>query len=170
VGRLKDARHINHKDDTVILRGLPDWSEQDDSPVADYGVVPRVAAGLARLGEVDRRAEVEWYSSAFCFPRLSISEASGLYVLLRVMFDLPHAFPLAETKVFGGWIHPSIGKDPFDLSWPVTVSPDHRVATIAPFVGYRGKGYDAVGEYDYFLGRFSIRPAEVVDALRVERA
>jgi hypothetical protein len=154
----------------VILEGLPDWSEQDDNAVADYGLLSRAAVGLAQLGESDRRGEVEQYSSAYCLPHLSISEASGLYVLLRLMFDLPHAYPLAATKVYGGWIHPSIGQDPFDLSWPVTVSPDLQVATIAPFAGYRGKGYDALGEYDYLLNRFSIRTPVLLEGLRVERA
>ena len=146
---------------------LPDWSERDGTPDIPYTAFADAAVTLHLLGGPDRRAEVDRYSQAHCLPRFSISEASGLYVLLRILFDLPTRHPLDATKVFGGWLHPSIGRDPFDLSWPVAL--DGEKAVVQPFTGYRGKGYDAIGEYDWFAERFAIRPADRLRSLAVAR-
>jgi hypothetical protein len=52
----------------------------------------------------------------------------------------------------------------------VTVDALARVLTIERFQGYFGRGYDAIGEYDYFADHFLFRGREALDALTVRSA
>jgi hypothetical protein len=148
---------------------LPDWTEsQEPDGAVDYDRYAAAAGELAAQDPTARRDVLERYSKQFCLPRFEIARASGLYVVLRLLFRLPTAFPLDEAQVFGGWLHPSMGKDPFDLSWPVAVDEPRRRFTVDRFRSYRGKGYDAIGEYDYFAERFPLRPPELLVSLEYE--
>jgi hypothetical protein len=99
---------------------------------------------------------------------MDMKKASGIYLLLRLAFDLPRRYPREQTQVFGGWLHLSTGKpgELFDLSWPVSVESGVNGARIDRFRGYRGKGYDALSEYQYFSARFGLRTVEVLTALK----
>lgn len=109
------------------------------------------------------REKLKEYSGQYCFPKIDHAKASALYLFLRVIFELPKEYPADNAKVYGGWIHPSIPSiddedlEYFDLSWPVMLTSDGKTAVIHSFVGYFGKGYDGIGEYDYFLENFSFR-------------
>jgi hypothetical protein len=153
-----------------MLDRIPDWSaSQEPGPVPDYEPAARTAAELAAADPEERREAIAAFSRAHCLPRFELDRASGLYLVLRLLFELPDAYPLDETKVFGGWVHPSIGEDPFELAWPVRVDADARTFTVDRFRSYRGKGYDAAGEYDYFSERFPLRPAQLLNELRQVR-
>jgi hypothetical protein len=146
---------------------LPDWSaSQEPGARPDYGPALAAARELAWLDPDGRRAAVERASAEHCLPRFELGPASGLYVVLRLLFELPEAYPLAEAKVFGGWVHPTIGRDPFNLSWPVHVDVERRSVEVDTFRGYHGKGYDALGEYDWFGTSFPIRSPELLEDLR----
>lgn len=114
------------------------------------------------------RVRLKEYSDQYCFPKLNEAKGSALYLFLRVIFQLPKDHPIDDTKVFGGWIHPSVGVDGnyFNLSWPVTLESDGKTAVIHGFDGYFGKGYDGVGEYDYFSQNFTFRNPDTVRRLR----
>lgn len=105
------------------------------------------------------RARLIEYSSKYCFPKLNKAKASAMYLFFRVIFQLPNDSPIDATKVFGGWIHPSIGVEgnSFNLSWPVIINKDGKFAVVHDFDGYFGKGYDCIGEYDYFFENFPFR-------------
>lgn len=145
---------------------LPDWSEREATPDLPYQRFADAAVALRTMDDEARRGEVERYSNEHCRPRLSLSEASGLYVLLRVLFELPTRHPLEATRVFGGWVHPSIGHDPFDLSWPVQPTSGHHLV-VAPFTSYRGKGYDGIGEHDWFAEHFPLRTVQKLQVVAV---
>jgi hypothetical protein len=133
---------------------LPDWS--GGAPLDD---LPATVDEVLGWDELDQAAAIHAYSEAHCFPRFDLPAASGLYVLLRLLFDLPTAHPRDEAQVFGGWFNPSIndGSPTFNLSWPV--AQEGSKAAVAPFPGYFGKGYDAAGEYDWMQGTFPRRSA-----------
>jgi hypothetical protein len=152
----------------VILAGrLPDWSDPA-TPPEDYAALGPLAAELVGLDEHDRQVAVRSYSNAYCLPQFDLARASGLYVLLRVVFDLPSDLPRDHALVFGGWLHPSVGVETerFDLAWPVYARGDDVLA-VEPFAGYFGKGYDAIGEYDWLAGTFPVRTAELLASARV---
>jgi hypothetical protein len=152
----------------VNLAGrLPDWSDPA-TPAEAYAALGPVAAELVALDDLDRQAAVRSYSDEHCFPQFDLARASGLYVLLRTVFDLPTDLPRDDVLVFGGWLHPSVGveTDRFDLSWPVHARGDDVLA-VDPFPGYFGRGYDAIGEYDWLAAGFPMRPAELLASVRV---
>jgi hypothetical protein len=105
------------------------------------------------------RTQLARYHSRYCFPQFDERRASAIYLFFRVIFDLPSSYPIDQAKVFGGWLHPSV--DPasvtFDLSWPVVLSQQPPAIEVERYVGYFGKGYDCLGEFDYFLERFPFR-------------
>jgi hypothetical protein len=149
----------------VTLDGhLPDWSDPA-TPAEAYQRLTHTAAAFAATDDTDRRIAVHAYADAYCLPAFRLAKASGLYLFLRVLFDLPADAARDDVRVFGGWLHPSIGGpgDRFDLSWPVRVDTTGALH-VAPFPGYFGKGYDAAGEYDWFAATFPLRtqPAHAV--------
>ena len=147
------------------LSGLPDWSGTADPEVhLNYDPLRKAAAAFLSLSEPERQHWVRQYSANHCFPRIDLPKASGLYLLFRLVFDLPAEFPREETKVFGGWLHASTTKhsEPFDLSWPAALDLKNNTVRIDRFRGYRGKGYDAIGEYEYFLEKFHLRSPAIL--------
>jgi hypothetical protein len=142
---------------------LLDWSQGVDTT----SLTTTVQAAVEFVGwtESERELEVHAFADRHCLPNFELGPASGLYVLLRVVFDLPAQHPRDDTKVFGGWLHPSIndGQPMFDLSWPVRI--EAGSIRVEPFSGYFGKGYDAVGEYRWFASAFKMRGSQLLDGL-----
>ena len=139
---------------------LPDWSDPG-TPGPAYAALAPLGAEFVELDELDRQTAVRAYSDEFCFPQFYLARASGLYVFLRVVFDLPTEQPRDDALVFGGWLHPSVGveTDRFDLAWPVHARGE-GVLAVEAFAGYFGKGYDAIGEHDWLAGAFALRSRE----------
>jgi hypothetical protein len=85
---------------------------------------------------------------------------SKLYLLFRVFFIVPEAISRAEAKVFGGWNHPSIGRpdeSTFQLSWAVQLNAEGQPEVRGLYKSYRGRPYDAVGEFEHFAKNFGRR-------------
>ena len=152
-----------------LLNRLPDWSRTAD-PKAHLNdeLLRQAAIAFVTLGAEERMQWVREFSAEYCLPQFDQRKASGIYLLFRLAFNLPTAFPRNETKVFGGWLHISTTKpdEPFNLSWPVAIDQRGESVRIDRFRGYRGKGYDAIGEYEYFSARFHLRSAAVLTGLK----
>ena len=82
-----------------------------------------------------------------------VEQMSKVYLMLRVMYQLPQEMNGSNAKTFGGWIHPSVGTGAtYDMSWPVvaTQSPSGLQVSVINYTGFIGRGYNAAGELDYF--------------------
>lgn len=157
---------------TTVLddAALPRWNESQETGTSpDYTRLPVLASRFVSLAPAARVAEVARYSQEHCLPRFHLPQASGLYLLLRLAYELPTSLPRDEAKVFGGWIHPSVGTpdEPFDLSWPLVPLPGGSRFAVQPFEGYFGKGYDAEGEHAYFDSRFPLRDGAALERTEV---
>ena len=88
-----------------------------------------------------------------------VENMSKVYLLLRVLYQLPQEANSNNAKTFGGWIHPSTGKSIFNLSWPVAVnqSPTGYSINVDKYQGFLGRGYDGAAELDYFNANFPKR-------------
>jgi hypothetical protein len=151
----------------ILEQSLPDWfSSQEEGSPPDYLPAVRAARKLALLRPEERRAEIERAAAELRRDSFDVSRASGVYIVLRLLFDLPEAAPLDAAEVHGGWIHPTIGQHPFDLSWPIHVDDERRTFTVDRFRGYVGRPYDALAEYDYFAENFRVRSPELLEELR----
>lgn len=86
--------------------------------------------------------------------------ASKMYLLLRIMFDVPEVHPSEDIKYFGSW-------DPYslipetelrtNLLWPVGYSELGDIELKAAFGIGLDPYYDCLGEYQYFRKRFGFR-------------
>lgn len=156
----------------TILDKLPAWSKTiDPGQKITYGeLIPIAVAFLALPADV-RRDLIKKYHGQYCFPKLDLERASAIYLFFRIIFNLPNQQSLEHVKVFGGWLHPSIntGQAYFNLSWPVNIDVDNSTLVIDRFTGYFGKGYDALGEYDYFVSLFAFREPSELEKLVVSQ-
>jgi hypothetical protein len=89
----------------------------------------------------------------------SAENESPLFLLMRVVFDLPERRPAGDRRVFKGWINwpaPDAGGS-VNLAWPVTWQAG-RPSLAAPFAGADGSRYGALEEYRHLLAHFPFRP------------
>jgi hypothetical protein len=152
---------------------LPDWSKTvNPNYQPSYAELKPVFLEFLSMSVELRRTEVATYSHAYCFPKLNLAKASGLYLLLRGVFELPREIPRGKVQVFGGWLHPSIGEPTplFDLSWPITVEARTHTMRIHRFTGYSGREYLALDEYDYFAKNFPFRAPRVLEQYSLHAA
>jgi hypothetical protein len=85
-------------------------------------------------------------------------DETRLFLLSRVVFELPERAPAAERRTWKGWTNwPEPGPDgTVDLSWPVRWS-GGRPRLEAPFAGAEGHRYAAVKEYRALRARYRFR-------------
>jgi hypothetical protein len=89
-----------------------------------------------------------------------------LYLLMRVVFDLPEALQLPKKRLpfaFGCWAGLFLKQDgetntdgTFNLAWPIRWNRGHP-ALLAGWIGYEGPRYHAAGEYHYFRQKYRFR-------------
>ena len=100
------------------------------------------------------------YENTFAGTGEYVDQLSKVYLLLRVMYQLPQEMNSSNAQTFGGWIHPSIGNgNTYNMSWPVNVtqSPSGLQANIQNSMGFLGRGYNAAAELNYFNSNFPKR-------------
>jgi len=155
---------------TKLIESASDWAKTIDPTFKPrYSGLSAAALQIAEMTPQGRKAEIKAFSHQYCFPQMNLEKSASLYLMLRILFDLPREVPRDRAKVFGGWMHPSIGEvTPFQMSWPVTVNPETDTAAVQRFQGYSGKGYDAFGEYEYFETNFPLRSKEKLKKLVAE--
>ena len=149
----------------TMVESLPDWSATTNPNITlDVAALARAAASFVRMEPAERQSFVSSYSAQFCDPDVIIGPASGLYVLLRVAYELSESLPRHQAKVFGGWLHPSIGtgEPTFDMSWPVHIRGGQL--QVERCRGYVMGAYDAASEAQYFAENFALRPTELLDS------
>lgn len=100
------------------------------------------------------------YEKTFAGTTEYVAQMSKVYVLLRVMYQLPYEMAGSNVKTFGGWVHPSIGKgSAYNMSWPVSISQTNSgpLIVLDVYGGFIGRGYNASAELDYFSKNFEKR-------------
>ncbi len=86
-------------------------------------------------------------------------DETRVFLLLRVVFDLPERAPVQERDSFKGWVNwPAPAPDgTVSLAWPLHWDQDGP-HLVAPYEGFEGPEYAAVEEYRHLLARFPFRP------------
>lgn len=100
------------------------------------------------------------YENVFAGTSDYVAQMSKVYLMLRVMYQLPQEMNSSNARTFGGWIHLNIGTgNSYNMSWPVsaTQSPSGWQVGIANYMGFVGRGYNAAAELDYFNSNFPKR-------------
>ncbi len=100
------------------------------------------------------------YENVFAGASDYTEQMSKVYLMLRVLYQLPEQMNSSSARTFGGWIHPSIGNgSTYNMTWPVsaTQSPSGLQVSISNYTGFIGRGYNAAAELDYFNSNFPKR-------------
>lgn len=83
---------------------------------------------------------------------------TSLFLLMRVVFDLPEKAAASERRSFKGWINwpPPAPDGTISLAWPLSWQ-SGRPTLVAPYEGSEGPRYAAAEEYRYLLDRYAFR-------------
>jgi hypothetical protein len=146
-----------------LADGLPDWSSTENSSVdLDYNGLKAAAIKLASAPSCAQLAVIETYSKEYCEPaRIDLPKASGMFLLLRVLFVLPTDYTKKGAEMFSTWSYPARDEAQrtlkWDLSWPVHAKPGENVLEIERCQGFPGsrtntsyRTYQASAEFRYF--------------------
>ncbi|MGD1845492.1 MAG: T9SS type A sorting domain-containing protein [Salibacteraceae bacterium] len=143
-----------------MIRMLPAWTE----PINDkeQQTIKSIVAELALLSDDQLRGAIAKHHQYYRDAGNNLEELSKDYLLLRMIFDLPEAFDRSQVKNFGGWVHPSVfHQEAYNLSWPIAQT-EGGLQVAGKYMGFNGRGYDPVGEFDFFAGRFQRRTPEAI--------
>lgn len=136
------------------------WSGIDDYGSEDWASLRRSAI----LVQESDPAVVEQAIRAFraqCFERTSdvpVDCDSQVFLLLRMVFDLPEDAPVHERAIFIGWMNwPEVDEtDSVNLAWPLSWA-SGAPSFVASQFGAMGAPYAAVEEYRHMLEHYGFR-------------
>ena len=87
---------------------------------------------------------------------MNINKMSNIFVLNRLIFNVPSKIPANKARFFGGWAGVPHDENYVDMLWPLSFLDEH-LDLVGEFRGYYGDVYDAIGEFDYFLREYGRR-------------
>jgi len=142
---------------TTKFRELAPWTHAGDLSAGQWERYLDVAREVQRADP----SEVERAIAEFLRERSGFGAAEDetrIFLLLRVVFDLPESVPAEQRHAFAGWVNwPPPGPDgKITLSWPITWRTG-RPVIVAPYEGSEGESYAGVEEYRYLLAHFPFR-------------
>lgn len=150
---------MNAQELQELFGSLAPWSQRQDLTKEEWNNYLKVARAV-------QQSTPEVVESALeLFMRGAIQEEfkgyegeSKLFLLMRVVFDLPEAAPESQRRSFKGWINwpEADSEGNVSLAWPISWQ-SARPALIAPYEGSEGIPYAAVKEYRYLLEHFPYR-------------
>jgi hypothetical protein len=141
----------------AAFRALPPWHSDRGFSDEDW----QRYLDAAHLVQHSEPADVEHALARF------LDEADGftgvenetrLFLLLRVVFDLPERVPAGERRVFKGWVNwpEPDAEGNVNLSWPVSWQ-GGRPVLLARFEGADGPRYGAGEEYRHLFASAPVR-------------
>jgi len=142
---------------TAAFRTLAPWTAADELSSAEWDRYVAVAGEVERADPTDvERALDEFLGERSGFD--AAEDETRVFLLLRVVFDLPEKAAASERRPFKGWVNwpPPDPTGNVSLSWPVTWD-EGRPALVAPYEGSEGRPYAAVAEYRHFLESYPFR-------------
>jgi len=139
------------------IKSLPAWKTQGDFSEAEWNRYLDVARMLQQTPPdmVDRVLEK---AAGGADPQASEEAQTKLFLLLRIVFDLPARGPADERRSFKGWTNwPQSDAAGFvDLSWPISWL--HGRPTLSgTYQGSMGLPYDARGDFRYLRSKYPYR-------------
>lgn len=140
------------KDFFAKVKGLKPWVSEEFKP-SDFEMYQEVGKELSKF---NKEQLLNYYKSFEKWVDEDTEELSKLFILSRVIFDVPEAYSVSQSKSYGGWLRPLPKNNMYNLLWPVESKKGSLVLEIE-FNGYIGASYDAAGEINYFAERFDRR-------------
>ena len=150
-----------------MMGKIPAWTTVDSDTVETYPLddMEQIACLLLKQSERDRRCMIAVYNAYARIRADHISHSSKLYLLLRLLFDVPEEYPADAARFFGGWVGLEDPRrtlpesETVNLLWPLGYQ-DQQLVLKGTFWLYFGLPYNGLGEYDYFVSRFLLRSVD----------
>jgi hypothetical protein len=138
---------------------LVPWTTPDDFKPKDWEVYVRVARMVqgSAPGAV-KSALADFMNKAVNEEYKGYESESKLFLLMRIVFDLPERAPAKARFSFKGWENwPEPDEKGYvNLAWPISWK-DNLPKLEASYKGSMGQPYGAVEEYQYLLDHFPYR-------------
>jgi hypothetical protein len=153
----------------LMMERIEPWTE-NVRVGGDYPLYPTTKATcfLLHYSEPKRDSIIRLYY-LFAVSRSNyLSDSSAeekLYLLLRVLFNVPEAQPRESARVFAPWLgegspYPNDGSDTVNLLWPLEYHDEQLVLRKLSFITYIGPPYNGLAEYNFFVFSFPFRTVE----------
>jgi hypothetical protein len=116
----------------------------------NYVLLQNVMA-LSHLSDNEIITGVNDYASYYTG---DLDAMSRLFVVLRVLYNVPDSVHISNAKSFGGWIRPAsdLTGQYYHLLWPLGWDIDLPAPIVMnAYMGYVGAPYDPVGELQFFM-------------------
>lgn len=87
----------------------------------------------------------------------TLEEDAKGFVLLRIYFDVPATMPTNTAEFHGGFMSTADQSTTYHVGWPLTMTTDGTITGVAVCGTSAGPFFGAVGEFDFFDSKFSLR-------------
>ena len=138
---------------------LAPWSQRRDFSKEEWDNYLKVAGAVQQSPpEVVESALDRFMQEALHEEFKGYESESKLFLLMRVVFDLPEVAPANQRRSFKGWVNwPEADSEGYvNLAWPLSWEAA-KPRLIAPYEGSEGIPYAASQEYRYLLKHFPYR-------------
>lgn len=136
---------------------LKPWTADSGYSQADNYLLVQHAMALHQLSDNEIITGVAQYAAYYAG---DLDAMSKLFLVLRILYNVPDSIPIEQAQSFGGWLKPTADMcgPYYKLLWPMGwINPFPVPVVVMPFPGYIGAPYDPVGELEYFMETFGRR-------------
>lgn len=135
---------------------LKPWTDTSGYNLTDNQFLLQQAISLSALSDNEIMTGVVAYTDYY---RDQIEDLSKLFLILRIVYNVPDSIPVAMAKTFGGWVKPvsELTGQFYKIAWPVASDPQNQPFVKYVYMGYMGAPYNAPGEAEYFVNAFGRR-------------
>ena len=135
---------------------LKAWTDSTGYTYYDNQHLIQNATALSQLTDAEILQGVTQYASYYagCIPSMS-----KLFLILRVIYNVPNSIPMAMGRSYGSWIRPQadLTAATYNPLWPLDWDSFPAPVVLHAYMGYLGAPYNAVGEAQYFIESFGRR-------------
>lgn len=142
----------------TMFNSLRPWSRNSGFTDRDWDNYELVARIVQQTDPQVVEESLKSFESEKAFPVTDYTDESKLFLLMRVMFDLPEAAPVEERRQRKGWTNwpPPDGHGKVSLAWPISWA-HGKPELVASYEGSEGPPYPAVADYRYLLANYPFR-------------
>jgi|GEM_PF-1253808 len=135
---------------------LKPWTDTAAYTMTDNLMLLQQAMSLSALSDSEMTKGVKDYTGYY---KDQIEDLSKLFLVLRIIYNVPDSIPITQAKIFGGWVKPTseLTGEYYKIAWPVATDPQGHPFVRYTYMGYLGAPYNAVNELEYFIHTFGRR-------------
>jgi hypothetical protein len=166
IGPESDWNHLSSAQKGKFIVGeldrCPSWLCAESYEVEYRAAIVRICRRLSSIDTTDLRKGVREYWQEYCtskyHPESKFAEstwnAAKVYVLIRVLFDVPDSVPWEEAMSTGQFNPPNRGQG-VDMLWPLKKTAQGDLILVGSANGpYSGPKYDGLKDFEYVAKHF----------------